>query len=655
MGFRKYFNILIISLLLFCQLTRLAGGTTVSAERKLRKSTSSQDSLSWSVSYMKKIFKGLGEWYLTSESFKKPIKGVIDYAINDPVDTIVVHMNQLLEADSIPLIFNRKIEDIPKKKMISGYLQPDEMDKQVEIRRRAVADSIRNTFIQVPDTYLNERLATVSLIPSGDPHKMVLDIDHTFPSAFKHKFNKSWEKTRLPANVAPAEIDTLKTKLFAWTRQTYNDSILFFKRDSLMKQYREELILQLSADAEIKKLRSLTGRNKELLNSFNEAEIAKVNDSIRVALHFLTDRAADDSLLVSITNLTGMQARTWTANHPMTSMRIFLKNEQNDSIGVTLFNNGKGGLKLVIDDGVKFVRLAESHKKEITFVPKKPDSKLHKVVIRHIDPLPWRLLGTGTVGFTQTTLSNWAKGGESSLSMLLISRYIANYSKKNIRWENAAEFRLGIFKSKTRGIEKNDDKLEFQSRIGLSAFKKWYYSFESNFRTQIARGYKFPDKVNPISDFMAPAYLTFSIGMDFKPNKRFSLFLSPLTSKTTFVLDTALINPSHFGLEPGKRRLWEEGAIVKMNWHYPIIENITYDTRAEIFNNYLYPFQKFNLDWEQTLVMQVTQHIGTRIMTQVIYDYNVKFPITDDAGKVIDQKAKWQFMELVTIGFNYRF
>ncbi|HEY5511271.1 MAG TPA: DUF3078 domain-containing protein [Prolixibacteraceae bacterium] len=655
MSLKKHYIALTISFLLFFQLASLAAGTTDSRDRKFRKSTSSQDSLSWSISYMKKIFNGSGKWFLTKESFHKPIRGVIDYAENDPVDTIVLRMNKILLPDSIRLIFSRKAENISNRKLVPGYLLSDEVEKQVENRRKAVADSIRNTFIQVPDTYLNERLALVSLIPFGDPNKMPVDLYHTFPAAFKNKFNKVWEKTRLPANVTPAEIDTLKSKLFVWTRQTYNDSILFFKRDSLMKQYREDLILQLSAEAVAKEKNSLAERNRECLNSYNETEIAKVNDSIRVALHYLTDRAADDSTLVSITNITGTQAKTWTANHPMTSMRIFLKNEQNDSIGVTLYNNGKGGLKAIIDDGVKFLRLSETQKKEITFVPKKPDSKLHKVVIRHIDPLPWRLLGTGTVGFTQTALSNWAKGGESSLSMLLISRYIANYSKKNIRWENSAEFRLGIFSSKTRGIEKNDDKLEFQSRVGYSAFKKWYYSFESNFRTQVARGYMYPDKVNPISAFMAPAYLTFSIGMDFKPTKRFSLFLSPLTSKTTFVLDTALINSSNFGLEPGKRRLWEAGAIVKMNWHYPIMEDIIYDTRAEIFNNYLYPFQKFNLNWEQTLVMQVTQHISTRIMTQVIYDYNVKFPITDDTGKVIDQKAKWQLSELFTVGFNYRF
>jgi hypothetical protein len=191
--------------------------------------------------------------------------------------------------------------------------------------------------------------------------------------------------------------------------------------------------------------------------------------------------------------------------------------------------------------------------------------------------------------------------------------------------------------------------------MGYSAFKKLYYSAEANFRTQMAKGYSYPDKGNPISAFMAPAYLTASVGMDYKPNKNFSLFLSPFTSKTTYVKDTAMIDPTHFGLDPGKTKLWEPGIIVKMNWHYDIVENITYDTRAEIFNNYNYPFQKFNVNWEQVLLMQITQRINARLMTQVVYDYNVKFPVKDENGVEIDKKAKWQLKELFTLGFNYKF
>jgi len=655
MTLRKYFNFLGALLVLTGSLSAYGTSFQENVGRKSKSPAAIQDSLAWSVSFMKRVFNDTGEWYMSNESFQKTIKGVIDFNVDEPIDTVVVTLNRLLTNDTIPLIFNRKAENIPNKRTISGYLSSEELDRQVEYRRKTVTDSLRKTVIPVPESYLRDGLSKAPLIPAGDPLKMLSDMDRSCPASFNARFNRGWTNTKLPANVTAAEMDTLRVKLFVWTRQSYNDSILFYRRDSLINNFREKLTLQSAADAASQRKSFLLAKNRELLNNYNVAEVAKVNDSIRMALHFLTDRAANDSSLVTLADVSGTKTKIWTANHPMNSMRFFLKNEQNDSVSVILTNNGKGEIKMVIDDGVKFQRITETQKKEITFHPKKPDASLKKVNLRHMDPLPWTLLGAGAIGFSQTALSNWAKGGESSLSMLLTGKYIANYSKKSLKWENMAEFRIGIYESDSRGLEKNDDKLEFQSRAGYSAFKKWYYSVETDFRTQIARGYAYPDKVNPISAFMAPGYLTFSLGMDYKPNKNFSLFLSPFTSKTTFVRDTVLINPSHFGLEPGKKKLWEPGVIVKVNWHWRILDNINYDTRAEVFNNYNYPFQKFNVDWEQTLVLEVTQHISTRIMSQVIYDYNVKFPIKDANGVEIAQEAKWQFKEMFTVGFNYRF
>ena len=171
----------------------------------------------------------------------------------------------------------------------------------------------------------------------------------------------------------------------------------------------------------------------------------------------------------------------------------------------------------------------------------------------------------------------------------------------------------------------------------------------------MARGYNYPDKSKPISAFMAPGYLTFSIGLDYKPNKDFSLFLSPFTSKTTYVNDTALVNPKNYGLEPGTKKLWEPGIIIKSKWHKQLTENIAYDTKEEFFNNYRYTFQKCFFDWEQTLTMQVNHYISAMVMTELIYDYNVKFPIHDETGKEIGRETRWQFKELITLGFRYKF
>ncbi len=652
MGYR---NIALLLLLSVSLVPIRVSAQSREPQRANHQETASADSLSWSISLLKKILNGKGEWYLSDDSFRKSFKGVVDYAENDPIDSAVIDVRKVLNDQERVYLFERRPQDIADKARVPGYITPETEALRIEKRKITVRDSLHRTNIQLPDEKLREALEKAPLIPQGDPKDLIYKIDYLFPSGFKAKYYKNLAVMPLAPNMTGAEMDTLRNRVFEWSRQAYNDSIVSLKQDSLLVLYREQFITDYANREATKLKRSINAQNLKALMTFNDAEVARVNDSVRVALDYLTTHAEADSTLIRVSNLTGDNSEIWTANRDMLPIRTYLKNAQNDSLAVILYNNGKGQLKLVIDDGVKFSHFAETQKREINFQPKAPDKSLQKMNIKTPEALAWNLFGNGTVGFTQTALSNWSKGGESALSLLFVGKYNANYSKKKLKWENSAELRYGVNQTKARGFEKNDDKFEIQSRMGYSAFKHWYYSAEGNFRTQIARGYKFPDKDNPISSFMAPGYLTFSLGLDYKPNKNFSLFLSPLSSKTTYIRDTALIDPTNYGLDPGTKKRWEPGLIVKTNWKTNLMENISYETKGELFNNYKYTLQKFTFEWEQLLIMQVTPFISTRIMTQTIYDYNTKFPITDSEGNVTGKKAKWQFKELFTIGFSYKF
>jgi hypothetical protein len=612
------------------------------------------DSLQWSVDFLNKVFHSCGEWYLTDVNFKKPVQGVLNYAENDPLDTVVFNLKRLLSDTSVVYLMERHPQDITNIKDVEGFLTTEEIETNVESIRKSVFDSLNNSNIIVPSIILEAGLAKAPHVPDGDPVKL-LGKQKELPAEFVSNLNAKIAALEFPSDMTGAAMDSTLHQLFLNYRMAYNDSIIERWRDKLIFSYRTKYISD-QTDLRTREYRKLAAeQNLGLLTLFNEKMVNRVNDSLRIALQYLTVHAEADSALIRLTNLTNEKTELWTANRQVKPIRMFLKNAQNDSLSVVLLNNGKGELKLVIDDGVKLTRFAESQNRTVTFETKAPDKRLQKVNLKTVVYPPWTLIGNGSVGFTQTSLANWSKGGESAMSLLIMSKYNANYSKKKIKWESSAEFRYGISQTKTRGFEKNDDKIEFQTRFGYSAFKKWYYSGESNFRTQIANGYRFPDKDNPISSYMAPGYLTVSFGLDYKPNKDFSLFLSPFTSKTTYVRDTALISPSKFGLEPGTNKLWEPGIIVKANWHRNLMENITYDTKGEFFNNYRYTFQKFAFEWEQVLIMRVNRFINARIITQVIYDYNTKFPILDDAGKEIGRKPKWQFKELFTIGLTYKF
>jgi hypothetical protein len=320
-----------------------------------------------------------------------------------------------------------------------------------------------------------------------------------------------------------------------------------------------------------------------------------------------------------------------------------------------LYNDGKGSLKLVVDDPIKFTTLQESLERKFEILFDSTAKVLQKVELRKPGPPTWIFNGDGTVGFTQTAVSNWAKGGENSLFLLTVLKLNLNYYKNKWKWESKVEFRYGASHNQNEGNSKKEDKIEFQSRLGYLAGKKWYYSAESNFRTQIAKGYNYPDRENPISAFMAPAYRTFSLGIDYKPNADFSLFLSPLTWKATIIWESQSIDPTDYGLEPGATKLRDTGVMMKTNWKTNIFKIVDYDTKVEYFNIYGHYFQKYFLEWEQLFIIHLSRLFSTRLNTQVIYDYNTKFPIYNSEGTEVGKEPKWQFKEFFTVGFFYKF
>jgi len=613
------------------------------------------DSLKWSVDYLNKLLYSGGEWYLTDRQYKKPIQGVLNYAENDPLDTAIIDVKKLLSKEKVGYLFDRRPQDIRNFKEIRGYLTDDDIAKGIDTIRKKVLDSLNITKIVVPMVILENELSKAPFVPDGNPKILWGMRQKELPSEFVANMNSQISVIKFPSDMTSSAMDSVRFKLFETYRPVFNDSVRNCLREKAIFSYRTKYISDQTDMKILAFKKSAEDHNFRILAAYNDKVVSSVNDSLMIALRYLASHAEADSSVVRLVNLKDEKTEFWTANRRMKPIRMFLKNAQNDSLSMVLINNGKGELKLVIDDGIKLTRFAETQHRTITFETKAPDKKLHKVNLNKIVYPSWTLMGNGSVGFTQTSLSNWAKGGESAMTMLIMSKYIANYSKDKVKWENSGEFRYGISKSKTRGLEKNDDKIEFQSRYGYSAFKKWYYSAEANFRTQVARGYTYPDMVHPISAFMAPGYLTMSIGLDYKPNKNFSLFLAPFTSKTTYIQDTSLVKPSTYGLEPGTKKLWEPGMIVKANWRRELSDDIIYETKGEFFNNYRYTFQKFAFEWEQVLTMRVNRLINAKIMTQLVYDYNTKFPILDANGVEIGRTPKWQFIELLTVGLSYKF
>lgn len=164
----------------------------------------------------------------------------------------------------------------------------------------------------------------------------------------------------------------------------------------------------------------------------------------------------------------------------------------------------------------------------------------------------WKKGGFFSLSFSQVSLTNWAAGGENSISLITLGNMYANYAKGKTKWDNNLDIGYGMIRQGEVGWRKSDDKLDFNSKFSHNAKGKFYYSGLGNFRTQLAPGYNYPNDSVIISRWMAPGYLITSIGMTYKPDATFSLFVSPATGKFTFVLAQTLADLGAFGVDPAE-------------------------------------------------------------------------------------------------------
>jgi hypothetical protein len=151
----------------------------------------------------------------------------------------------------------------------------------------------------------------------------------------------------------------------------------------------------------------------------------------------------------------------------------------------------------------------------------------------------WNIGGVSSLNVSQVSLTNWAVGGENSLSITGLADFFAKYKKGKVSWDNEASLGYGILKQGDSPVKKTDDKIDISSKAGYKASENWYYSAMISFKTQFYEGVKYLDNGSKtlISDFMSPAWLFYSIGMDFKPGE----ITKPLATNGLFGVDSFIL------------------------------------------------------------------------------------------------------------------
>lgn len=275
------------------------------------------------------------------------------------------------------------------------------------------------------------------------------------------------------------------------------------------------------------------------------------------------------------------------------------------------------------------------------------------------------------IGFdiSEIAFVNWNAGGTSSISGLLKTKIIRVYNNDNYNWSNELIMRYGLNKQDGVELRKTDDVFQFNSAFGYrnDTISNWYHTAKFNFNTQFTDGYSYPNKEISVSKPFAPAYVFLGLGAEYATKKKDRmLYLSPFTSKTTFVLDQRLANQGAFGvvkavydvngnlITPGKKSKIELGILVTGFYKKKVVKNVTLENRVSLYSDYINKFGNIDVDYDLVLDLVVNEHIRTNIGAHIIYDDDIKAK-EDVNGEQITVGPKTQLKQTLGVGLVYDF
>ncbi len=286
------------------------------------------------------------------------------------------------------------------------------------------------------------------------------------------------------------------------------------------------------------------------------------------------------------------------------------------------------------------------------------------------DSTRWEKKNTLGFDLSEIAFVNWNAGGVSSVSGLFKGDFVRRLTLSKSKWGNVLTVRYGL--NKQDGVEwrKTDDVFKFDSNYGFrrDTASNWFHSARFSFATQFTEGFAYPNTERAISKAFAPAYIFLGVGAEYsnKP-KRINFYFSPLTMKTTLVLDERLANQGAFGVtparidpltgeitSPGSRSRTELGILSTSHVKWDVYKNMNVENKLSLYTDYINNFGNIDVDWQFNLNMIVNQYVKASVGLHVIYDDDIKAKEEID-GQQVTVGPKIQLKQTLGIGVVYSF
>ncbi len=288
----------------------------------------------------------------------------------------------------------------------------------------------------------------------------------------------------------------------------------------------------------------------------------------------------------------------------------------------------------------------------------------------------WKVSGILTFNASATGLVNWAAGGNNNINMVAAANVSFLYKNGPFAWDSNIDTDFGesYVENSKHPWQKTNDKFNLSTKFGWEMAKSWYLTALGSFKTQYAFGYDYSqDVLSPVSQFMTPSYTDLSVGIDWKPNSIFTVYVSPIAGRITTATNDELRN-KYFGKEYYDKHLdpitnicarnyqAEFGASLKAGVNYSAIENLKVISTVTVFTPYS-ATPHVDLDWDFSISYQFLKVLNVSLGTQMKYydrvlfnklDPETKEPILNADG-TIAQGPRVQFKTILGLGIGYSF
>ena len=316
------------------------------------------------------------------------------------------------------------------------------------------------------------------------------------------------------------------------------------------------------------------------------------------------------------------------------------------------------------------------------------------------------------ISMGQTGLTNWAAGGDNTVSMAAFIDANANWKKEETFWNNRLQLDYGfLYASSKPTPQKSTDRIYLESKWGYKTEKMQnvYFSANYDFKSQFSTGYDYKSPGSTKNEagedligrelrqvwkdarvlksgFLAPAYTNLALGIDWKPTKWLSINLAPLTGGFVIVKDEVLRKSYSMKVKSTvsdemlaqandavsaattkaekdaantalgnlyRSAKFEFGAQFKADAKFNVNDNFSYSTQLVLFANYLDSKRCPRINWDNRFDWKLAKYFSLTLTTNLIYDDQIMIKNEKDIDLFPNGKARVQFKESIAFGFTY--